>query len=159
MSENAIAEVPPHCGDETKISANDPLFNGGQRSDPTGSSIRAAQPITDSGFGQDELRAFVVGFNFLSEQPNKDANDIIAIQSPSDGPNPPTTSSNQSSASVSPMHPEEGSPSLAGRSPSFDHVLGDARLRDFKPELEQYAVDAWRAPKRIFDAHPPDQYA
>jgi len=43
--------------------------------------------------------------------------------------------------------------------PSFDHVLGDARLRDFEPELEQFAVDAWRAPKRIFDAHPPDQCA
>src|SRR3982074_3556157 len=54
---------------------------------------------------------------------------------------------------------QEGPPSLAGRSPPFDHVLGDARLRDFKPELEQFAVDAWRAPKRIFDAHPPDQYA
>src|ERR1700726_547949 len=54
---------------------------------------------------------------------------------------------------------QEGSPSLAGWPPSFDHVLGDARLRDFKPELEQFAVDAWRAPKRIFDAHPPDQYA
>src|SRR3984893_17382034 len=54
---------------------------------------------------------------------------------------------------------QERSPSLAGRRPSFDHVLGDARLRDFKPELEQFAVDAWRAPKRIFDAHPADQYA
>ena len=54
---------------------------------------------------------------------------------------------------------QEGSPSLAGRPPPFDHVLGDARLRDLKPELEQFAVDAWRAPKRIFDAHPPDQYA
>src|SRR6266436_6519012 len=54
---------------------------------------------------------------------------------------------------------QEGSPSLAGRRPSFDHVLGDARLRDFKPELEQFAVDAWRAPKRVLDAHPPDQYA
>jgi hypothetical protein len=32
-------------------------------------------------------------------------------------------------------------------------------LSDAKPELEQFAVDAWRAPKRIFDAHPPDQYA
>src|ERR1700704_4173942 len=48
---------------------------------------------------------------------------------------------------------QEGSPSLAGRRPSFDHVLGEARLRDFKPELEQFAADAWRAPKRIFDAH------
>src|ERR1700738_402389 len=54
---------------------------------------------------------------------------------------------------------QEGSRSLAGRRPSFDHVLGDARLRDLKPKLEQFAVDAWRAPKRIFDAHPPDQYA
>jgi hypothetical protein len=39
------------------------------------------------------------------------------------------------------------------------HSLGDARLRDLKPELEQFAVDARRAPKRIFDAHPPDQCA
>src|SRR6202011_2267770 len=54
---------------------------------------------------------------------------------------------------------QESSPSLAGWPPSFDHVLGNARLRDLKPELEQFAVDAWRAPKRIFDAHPPDQYA
>src|SRR5713226_4054096 len=54
---------------------------------------------------------------------------------------------------------QEGSPSLAGRPPSLDHVLGDARLRDLKPELEQFAVNAWRAPKRIFDAHPPDQHA
>jgi hypothetical protein len=31
---------------------------------------------------------------------------------------------------------QEGPPSLAGRLPPFDHVLGDARLRDLKPELE-----------------------
>src|SRR5882762_6042958 len=54
---------------------------------------------------------------------------------------------------------QERLPSLAGRPASLDHVLGDARLRDVKPELEQFAVDAWRAPKRIFDAHPLDQYA
>src|SRR6202051_5116854 len=54
---------------------------------------------------------------------------------------------------------QEGPPSLTGRPPPFDHVLGDARLRDFKPELEQFAVNAWRAPMRIFDAHPADQYA
>src|SRR4030081_2251808 len=40
---------------------------------------------------------------------------------------------------------QEGSPSLAGWPSPFDHVLGDARLRDLKPELEQFAVDAWRA--------------
>src|SRR3984893_9755101 len=54
---------------------------------------------------------------------------------------------------------QEGPPSLAGRRPSFDHVLGDARLRDLNPELEQFAVDARRAPKRIFEAHPPAQHA
>jgi hypothetical protein len=54
---------------------------------------------------------------------------------------------------------QEGPPSLAGRRPSFDHVLGDARLRDLKPELEQFAVNAWPTPKRILHAHPPDQRA
>src|SRR5258708_8302850 len=54
---------------------------------------------------------------------------------------------------------QEGSPSLAGWPLSFDHVLGDARLRDLKPELEQFAVDARRAPKWVLDAHPPDQLA
>src|SRR6516225_1367708 len=39
----------------------------------------------------------------------------------------------------------------------FDHVLGDARLGDFKPQLEQFAVNAWRAPKWVLDTHPPDQ--
>src|SRR5260370_32389473 len=52
---------------------------------------------------------------------------------------------------------QEGPPSLAGRPPPFDHVLGDARLRDLKPELEQFAVNAWRTPNRILHAHPPDQ--
>jgi hypothetical protein len=37
---------------------------------------------------------------------------------------------------------QEGPPSLAERPPPFDHVLGDARLRDLKPELEQFAVNA-----------------
>src|SRR5260370_3256938 len=54
---------------------------------------------------------------------------------------------------------QEGPPTLHEPPPPFDHVLGDARLRDLKPELKQFAVDACRAPKRIFDAHPPDQYA
>src|SRR6476620_4242541 len=54
---------------------------------------------------------------------------------------------------------QEGPPSLAGRPPSFDHVLGDARLSDLNPELEQFTMDARRAPKRIFHAHLPDQRA
>jgi hypothetical protein len=47
-------------------------------------------------------------------------------------------------------------PYAAGRPPPFDHVLGDARLRDLNPELEQFAVNAWRTPKRILHAYPPD---
>src|SRR5215813_6653660 len=57
------------------------------------------------------------------------------------------------------MTTHKGAPSLTWRPTPFDHVLGDARLRDLKPELEQFAVNPWRAPKRIFDAHPPDQDA
>jgi hypothetical protein len=57
------------------------------------------------------------------------------------------------------MITQKGAPSLAWWPTPFDHVLGDARLRGLKPELEQFAVNGWRAPKRIFDAHPPDQYA
>src|SRR5437879_952129 len=57
------------------------------------------------------------------------------------------------------MITQKDAPRLAWRPTPFDHVLGDARLRDLKPELEQFAVDAWRAPKRILHAHPPDQDA
>src|SRR5882762_6922392 len=32
-------------------------------------------------------------------------------------------------------------------------------LGDLKPELEQFAVNAWRTPERILHAHPPDQRA
>jgi len=39
---------------------------------------------------------------------------------------------------------QEGPPSLATRPASLDHVLGDTRLRDLQPELEQFAVNAWR---------------
>src|SRR5882672_10111574 len=54
---------------------------------------------------------------------------------------------------------QEGPPSLAWRPASLDHVFGDTRLRDLKPELEQFAVNAWRTPKRILHAHPSDQSA
>jgi hypothetical protein len=54
---------------------------------------------------------------------------------------------------------QKSPPSLPGRRSPLDHVLCDARLRDLKPELEQFAVNAWRAPKRILHVHPPDQRA
>jgi hypothetical protein len=37
------------------------------------------------------------------------------------------------------------------------HVLSDGRLGHRKPEFEQLPMNAWRAPKHIFNAHPPDQ--
>src|SRR5215813_6257243 len=40
---------------------------------------------------------------------------------------------------------------------SAGHVLGDGRLSDRKAELQQLTVNAWRTPKQIFNAHPPDQ--
>ena len=46
---------------------------------------------------------------------------------------------------------------MVWRATSLDHVLGDARLRDLKPELEQFAVDARCSPERVLDAHPLDQ--
>src|SRR5450756_627569 len=52
---------------------------------------------------------------------------------------------------------QEGAPSLAWRSMLPDHVLGDARLRDLEPELEQLAVNTRCAPKWVLDAHPSDQ--
>src|SRR5712675_1107273 len=57
------------------------------------------------------------------------------------------------------MITQEGAPSLAWRPASLDHVFGDTRLRDLKPELEQLTVNARRSPKRILDAHSPDQRA
>src|ERR1700736_4405303 len=57
------------------------------------------------------------------------------------------------------MITQESAPSLAGRSSPLDHVLGNARLSDFKPKLEQFAMNTRCSPKRIFDAHPPDQRA
>src|SRR6201993_2068263 len=54
---------------------------------------------------------------------------------------------------------QEGPPSLAGWPSPFDHVIGNARLRDLKPKLEQFTVDAWRTPKLVLRAHLPDQRA
>jgi hypothetical protein len=55
------------------------------------------------------------------------------------------------------MVAQKGEPPLRGWPISLDHVLGDAGLSDLKAELEQFAVDARRAPQRIVYAHPPNQ--
>jgi hypothetical protein len=53
---------------------------------------------------------------------------------------------------------QKGAPSLAWWSTPLDHVLGYARLRDLKPQLQQFAMDAGSAPKRVLDAHRPNQH-
>src|SRR5580704_19310372 len=54
---------------------------------------------------------------------------------------------------------QKGLPGLRRPSPTPRHVLGDRRLRDLDPELEQFAVDAGRTPQPIGQAHLPDEAA
>src|SRR3974390_3828379 len=57
------------------------------------------------------------------------------------------------------MVAQKRAPSLTLLSMPLDHVFGDARLRDFKPELEQFTMDARCSPQRVLDTHSPDQGA
>src|SRR5216684_5431067 len=52
---------------------------------------------------------------------------------------------------------QEGLPGLRPPSPTPRHVLGDRRLSDLNPELEQFAMDAGRSPQPIGQAHLSDQ--
>src|SRR5467141_5219821 len=51
------------------------------------------------------------------------------------------------------MVPEERAPRLRGWFRATRHEPGDASLRDVESELEQFAVDAWRAPEGIRERH------
>src|SRR6266511_3908173 len=55
------------------------------------------------------------------------------------------------------MVTQKGAPALIGRVIFPGHIFGDGRLSHRKTELEQLAMNARRAPKQIFNAHPPDQ--
>ena len=54
---------------------------------------------------------------------------------------------------------QEGPPAQTGRATTVGHVPGDSGLRDIAPELQQLAMNAWRAPERVIAAHCPDQIA
>ena len=54
---------------------------------------------------------------------------------------------------------QKGLPGLRSPSPAPRHVLGNCRLRDFNPELQQFTMDAWCAPQPVRQAHLPDQAA
>jgi hypothetical protein len=48
---------------------------------------------------------------------------------------------------------EERAPRLRRWSPAAWHVFADTGLRDINAEHEQFAMDSWRSPTRIFAAH------
>src|SRR5580700_10470472 len=54
---------------------------------------------------------------------------------------------------------EKGLPGLRPPSPTPRHVLGDRRLRDLDPELQQFTMDAGRTPQPIGQANLSDQAA
>ena len=55
------------------------------------------------------------------------------------------------------MVPKECPPALRWRLRVPDHVFGNSGLTDLDPKLEKFAMDAWRAPRRILPRHAPDQ--
>ena len=54
---------------------------------------------------------------------------------------------------------KEGSPGLGRWLAASRHVLANTGLADVDAELEQFAVDTRRSPKRVFAAHPANQLA
>jgi hypothetical protein len=52
---------------------------------------------------------------------------------------------------------EEGAPGLGGRPATSNHILRDRGFRDLDAQLEQFAMNSGRAPKRIGLTHAKDQ--
>jgi hypothetical protein len=57
------------------------------------------------------------------------------------------------------MVTQERLPCLARSGSTLGHVLGNRRLSDLDPELQQFAMNTRRAPERVLHAQPPDQAA
>jgi len=57
------------------------------------------------------------------------------------------------------MISQECLPGLPGRLAPTSHVFGDRGLRDVDPELQQFAMDTRRAPKRVRLSHGANQRA
>ena len=55
------------------------------------------------------------------------------------------------------MIAEERLPALGRRASPPGHILGHAGLSDFDAELEKLAMNSWRSPEWIGDAHLADQ--
>src|SRR5262249_16030886 len=54
---------------------------------------------------------------------------------------------------------QECPPGLRWWSLASDHVLGDRRLGDLEPKLQQFTMNSRSAPQWILPAHPPDETA
>jgi hypothetical protein len=85
-------------------------------------------------------------------------------------PSDPSTNTNSSGSVTQPQGktgplntksvggaPASSPQSLTWRPGSLNHVFGDTRLRDCKPELKQFTMDTRRSPQRVLDAHLPDK--
>ena len=57
------------------------------------------------------------------------------------------------------MIAQKRSPGLRRWPAMADHVLGDRRLGDLEPKLEQFTVDAGGTPEPVLPAHPPNEFA
>jgi hypothetical protein len=57
------------------------------------------------------------------------------------------------------MVAQECPPCLRWRPSTPDHVLGNRRLGDPEPELEQFTMDSWGAPQWVLLAHALDKFA
>ena len=55
------------------------------------------------------------------------------------------------------MITQERLPALRRRSSSSQHVLRDGRLRDREAQFQQFTMDTWRTPERVFSTHPMDE--
>src|SRR5262245_11884443 len=55
------------------------------------------------------------------------------------------------------MIAQKRSPGLRWRSVAPDQVLGDGRLGDLEPKLEQFTMDAGCTPEPVLAAHPPNE--
>jgi hypothetical protein len=52
---------------------------------------------------------------------------------------------------------QEGQPGWRGRTMPPDHMSPDGCLADLDTQFEHFAVNPWRTPQRVGDAHLPDQ--
>src|ERR1700716_3034159 len=92
---------------------------------------------------QDQTASFMPQDHQDKQQPKVDCRDYKEVH----GPDPRR------------MVTQERLPCLARSGSTLGHVLGNRRLSDLDPELQQFAMNTRRAPERALHAQPPDQAA